>query len=217
VPAVKACLIDVYDTILASSYAERAAALAEGSGIPLAQWSAAWLSLARERDDGTATMAGAFARTLSACGRDPDPDLVDRLVALDAELIISRTSVCPDTVPFLEAARADGIRVALVSNCAPNTRPMLAAKGLLDLADAAILSCEVGVAKPAPEIYQIALTELGVLAAEAVFLDDQPRFCEGAAAVGIRAIQVARPGIATRPADPRYTPVTSLADVQRVR
>jgi HAD superfamily hydrolase (TIGR01509 family) len=217
VPAVKACLIDVYDTILSSSYAERAAALAEASGIPLAQWSAAWLGIARERDDGTTTMAGAFARTLLSCGQDPDPALVDRLVALDAELIISRTSVCPDTVPFLEAVRADGIRVALVSNCAPNTRPMLAAKGLLDLADAAILSCEVGVAKPAPEIYQIALTELGVLAAEAIFLDDQPRFCEGAAAVGIRAIQVVRPGVATRPADPRFSPVTSLADVPSLR
>jgi putative hydrolase of the HAD superfamily len=94
---------------------------------------------------------------------------------------------------------------------------MLAAKGLLDLADAAILSCEAGVAKPAPEIYQIALAELGVLAAEAVFLDDQPRFCEGAAAIGIRAIQVVRPGIASRPADPRFSPVTSLAGVPSLR
>jgi putative hydrolase of the HAD superfamily len=213
VPAVKACLIDVYDTILASSYAERAAQLAQVSGVPLEQWSAAWLALSLARDEGAATMAQAFGATLAACGIDPDPALVDRLVALDAELITSRTTVCPDTAPFLEAVRADGIRVALVSNCAPNTRPMLAAKGLLHLADAAILSCEVGVAKPAPEIYQIALTELGVLAAEAVFLDDQPRFCAGAAAVGIRAIQVVRPGIATRPADPGFTPVTSLADV----
>jgi HAD superfamily hydrolase (TIGR01509 family) len=173
--------------------------------------------MARERDEGLATMAGAFARLLSACGRDPDPALVGRLVAVDAELLVSRTSVCPDVVPFLESARADGIRVALVSNCAANTRAMLAAKGLLDLADAAILSCEVGVAKPAPEIYQIALTELGVLAAEAIFLDDQPRFCEGAAAVGIRAIQVVRPGIASKPADPRFSPVTSLAGIPGAR
>ena len=215
-PAVKACLIDVYDTILASSYAERAAQLAQLSGVPLEQWSAAWLALSRARDEGAATMAQAFGATLAACGIDPDPALVDRLVAMDAELITSRTTVCPDTVPFLEAVRADGIRVALVSNCAPNTRPMLAAKGLLGLADAAILSCEVGVAKPAPEIYQIALTELGVLAVEAVFLDDQPRFCAGAAAVGIRAIQVVRPGISTRVADPGFTPVASLADVPRL-
>jgi putative hydrolase of the HAD superfamily len=213
VPAVKACLIDVYDTILSSSYAERAVQLAQVSGVPLEHWSAAWLGLSRARDEGAATMAQAFSATLTACGVDPDPALVDRLVALDRELITSRTAVYPDTVPFLEAVRADGIRVALVSNCAPNTRPMLAAKGLLDLADAAILSCEAGVAKPDPGIYQIALTELGVLAAEAVFLDDQPRFCAGAAAVGIRAIQVVRPGISTRAADPGFTPVTSLADV----
>ena len=158
-------------------------------------------------------MAGAFAAALSACGRDPTPALVDRLVAADAELLVSRTSVCEDTVPFLAALRAEGIRIALVSNCADNTRAMLAAKGLLDLADAAILSCEVGVAKPDPGIYLVAIQEVGVLPADALMLDDQPRFCAGAEAVGVRAIQVVRPGIASKPADPRYLAVPSLLDV----
>jgi putative hydrolase of the HAD superfamily len=212
VPAIKACLVDVYDTILDSNLLDRAGAIADLAGVPRAQWATAWLALSRERDTGALTIAGSFAGTLTACGREPDPVLIDKLVAADAELLETNTSVYEDTAPFFAAARSDGVAVVLVSNCGYSTRPMLAAKGLLDLVDAAVLSCEVGTAKPDPEIYQIALRSLGVLPADAVFLDDQPGYCAGAAAVGVRPIQVIRPGGARR-ADPRYTPVTSLTEV----
>jgi putative hydrolase of the HAD superfamily len=209
---VKACLLDVYDTILASHFPGRLAALAELADVPAERFSAQWLTLARERDTGRLTMAAAFARALVACDRDPDPGLIDRLVSTDAKLILTHTEVCPDTVPFLDTVRREGIRVALVSNCADNTRPMLAAKGLLDLADAVVLSCEAGVAKPDPDIYLIALQEVGAQPADAVMLDDQPRFCAGAEAAGVRAIQVVRPGIASHPADPRFQSVPSLRE-----
>jgi HAD superfamily hydrolase (TIGR01509 family) len=212
VAAIKAFLVDVYDTILDSNLIDRAAAIADLAGVPRPQWTQAWLGLSRERDTGALTMAGTFARALTACGREPDPVLTEELAAADAELLLARTSVYPDTVPFFEAARAGGIAVVLVSNCGYSTRPMLTAKGLLDVVDAAVLSCEVGTAKPDPEIYQIALRSLGVPAADAVFLDDQPGYCAGAAAVGVRPIQVVRPG-GTQRADSRYTPVTSLAEV----
>ncbi|HUN32280.1 MAG TPA: HAD-IA family hydrolase [Trebonia sp.] len=216
---IKAFLVDVYDTILDSSLHERAGLIADVAGVPREEWTRAWLGLSRERDTGALTMAGAFTHALTACGRAPDPALVEKLVAADAELLLSRTSVYSDTAPFFEAARAQGIAVVLVSNCGYSTRGMLTAKGLLDLVDGAVLSCEVGTAKPDPEIYQIALRSLGVPAADAVFLDDQRGYCAGAAAVGVRPIQVVRPTAGAGAdadagrADPRYTPVTSLAEV----
>ena len=214
-PTIRAALVDVYDTILDSAVRERTALLAELAGVPRAQWTRAWLGLARERDTGALTMAGGFSRALTECGREPDPVLAEKLVAADAEQLLARTSVYEDTAPFFEAARGQGIAVVLVSNCGYSTRSMLEAKGLLDLVDAAVLSCEVGTAKPDQEIYQIALRSLGVSAAEAVFLDDQPGYCAGAAAVGVRPIQVVRPGVGSSSvkADPRYTPVASLAEV----
>jgi HAD superfamily hydrolase (TIGR01493 family) len=213
VPSVTACLVDVYDTILASAFPQRARVLAALAGVDEDRWRGEWLRLSVDRDAGGLSMAGAFERTLAAGGRDPDPALVTRLVARDAELIVSHTTVFADTVPFLAKARAVGLRIALVSNCAENTRPMLAAKGLLDLADAAILSCEVGLAKPDPEIYLLAVQALGVPPADAVMLDDQPRFCAGATAAGLRAIQVARPEVGGQPPDPRFPSVTTLQDV----
>ena len=49
--------------------------------------------------------------------------------------------------------------------------------------------------KPSPEIYITALADLGVAAADAVFIDDQPTFCMGAEAVGVRPIQIVRDGV----------------------
>jgi putative hydrolase of the HAD superfamily len=214
VATVRACLIDVYDTIVASAFPERQRELAALAGIDADLLRAEWFKLALDRDVGALSMAAAFERTLVACGADPDPDLVGRLVALDAELIVSHTSVFGDVMPFLAKLRDAGIGVALVSNCAENTRAMLAAKGLLAQAGAAILSCEVGIAKPDPEIYLIAAQALGVPPTAAVFLDDQARFCAGATAAGMRAIQVTRPEVAGGyPADPRFEGVTTLQDV----
>jgi putative hydrolase of the HAD superfamily len=213
VPPVQACLVDVYDTILASAFPQRQEELAALAGVADDLWRAEWLRLSLDRDVGALSMAAAFERTLAACGRDPDPALAARLVARDAELIVSHTTVFADTVPFLAKARACGLGIALVSNCAENTREMLAAKGLLDLADAAILSCEAGLAKPDPEIYLLAVRALGVPAADAVMLDDQPRFCAGATAAGLHAIQVARPEVGGHPPDPRFPSVATLDEV----
>jgi HAD superfamily hydrolase (TIGR01509 family) len=209
---IKACLVDVYDTILASAFPERQQELAALAGVEPGTWRTEWLRLSLDRDVGALSMAAAFEQTLAACGLDPDPVLVASLVALDADLIVRYTTVFADTVPFLAKVRAAGAGIALVSNCAENTRAMLAAKGLLDLADAAILSCEAGIAKPDPEIYLLATQALGISPADAVMLDDQPRFCAGASAAGLRAIQVARPEVGGHPPDPRFSPVTTLQD-----
>lgn len=208
----KACLVDVYDTILRSAFHERAAVLADMAGVPAELWIPAEVALSQERDTGAVTPAEEFAATLAACGRDPDPALVASLMAANVDLLCSRTQVCEDTVPFFEAARERGIALALVSNCGFSTRTMLAAKGLLDLADVVILSCEVGIAKPDPGIYLFALQQLGVLSADAVFLDDRPDYCGGAESVGIRPIQVARPDLDGAQPDPRFESVPTLLD-----
>jgi HAD superfamily hydrolase (TIGR01509 family) len=189
---VRACLIDVYDTILQSRFVPRTAALVEPLGIPLDDWLAEWETMREERDRGKMTVGASFARTLAASGIEPESALVAELSRRDQELSRSLTRLCDDTVPFLHWLRSRGVLTALVSNCADTTRGLLAELGILPLVDAAVLSCEVGSVKPYPEIYVTALEELGVAAVDAVFIDDQPTFCMGAEAVGVRPVQIAR-------------------------
>jgi putative hydrolase of the HAD superfamily len=193
--AVRGCLVDVYDTILRSTFAERVTALAESLGVSVEDWLAELEKTRLDRDRGKVTTAGAFQRALRNLGIEPSADLVDDLVRRDAEFNRAHTQLYDDTIPFLEWLRSEGIPVALVSNCADTTRGLLESLGVIPLVDAVVLSCEVGSAKPSPEIYVTALADLGVAAADAVFIDDQPTFCMGAEAVGVRPIRIARDGV----------------------
>ncbi len=189
---VRACLIDVYDTILTSHFVPRMESLVEPLGIAIGDWLAEWDKMREDRDRGRLTIAASIARTLPAFGIEPEPGLVADLSRRDVELSRTYTRLCEDTVPFLEWLRSHGVLTALVSNCADTTRAQLDYLGVIPLVDAVVLSCEVGSMKPYPEIYVTALEELGVAAVDAVFIDDQPTFCVGAEAVGIRPIQIAR-------------------------
>jgi putative hydrolase of the HAD superfamily len=189
---VKACLVDVYDTILHSAFAERMRVLAESLAISPDAWLAEWQQTREDRDRGKLTIAASFATTVRALGVDPEPGLIADLVRRDAEFSRASVRLFDDSVPFLTWLRSHDVLIALVSNCADSTRGLLEYLGVVPLVDELILSCEVGSIKPYPEMYVTALADLGVAAGDAVFVDDQPTFCVGAEALGIRAIQIAR-------------------------
>jgi putative hydrolase of the HAD superfamily len=211
---VKACLIDVYDTILQSGFQTRIKTLIEPLGVPLDDWLAELEKTREERDRGRETTAEAFARTLAGVGLEPDPALVAELIRRDAELLRDQVHLCEDTKPFLGWLRSAGVATALVSNCTETTRGLLDYLGVLPLVDVTVLSCEVGSVKPYPEIYVTALEELGVAAVDAVFIDDQPAFCMGAQAVGVRPIQIARAGAGQRFPSGQFPLVRSFDEVK---
>lgn len=207
-----ACLVDVYDTILTADFKPRMRVLTAAIGVNTGVWLAEWAKTGDERGRGKLSMADSFALTLRACGIDPSPELVSELVATDARLLREDSRLYDDTVPFLGKLRSRGIAIALVSNCSPTTRPMLEALGVLSLVDAAVLSCEVGSLKPSREIYISALDDLGAAGADAVMIDDQVKFCVGAEAVGIRAIQIVRANHHGDIADAGFPVARSLLD-----
>ena len=211
---VRACLIDVYDTILTSPFVQRMQSITQPLGIGIGDWLAEWDKVREDRDRGKLTVAAAIARTLPAFGIEPDPALVADLSRRDVESARTLTRLCDDTVPFLEWLRSRDVLTALVSNCADTTRAQLEYLGIVPLVDAVILSCEVGSMKPYPEIYVTALDELGVAAVDAVFIDDQPTYCVGAEAVGIRPIQIARGEVTGYVSQWNFPVVHSLFDVQ---
>jgi len=192
---VRACLVDVYDTILRSAFVDRVTAQAESLGVSVEDWLAELEKTRLDRDRGKLTTAAAYDQALRGLGIEPAPGLVDDLAQRDVEFNRAHTRLFDDTLPFFEWLRSEGILIALVSNCADTTRGLLEYLGMIPLVDAVVLSCEVGSAKPSPEIYVTALADLGVAAADAVFIDDQPTYCMGAEAVGVRPIQIVRDGV----------------------
>jgi epoxide hydrolase-like predicted phosphatase len=54
--------------------------------------------------------------------------------------------------------------------------------------DAVVISGEVGMHKPEPEIFRLGAERVGLAPEECVFVDDLKENCEGAEAVGMTAI-----------------------------
>jgi putative hydrolase of the HAD superfamily len=62
--------------------------------------------------------------------------------------------------------------------------------GLLDIFELFVSSCFVGIRKPEPKIYRLALDLIQKTPEECCFIDDRPINIEGAAKVGMRAVQM---------------------------
>ncbi|HET9059762.1 MAG TPA: HAD-IA family hydrolase [Acidimicrobiales bacterium] len=185
-------LVDVYDTILTCDFRAHVTELPALAGIGAQRWNEAWVPLGPDLTEGRITVAEAYEQVVKTCGKEATPELVGALQRRDLELLRQWTHLYEDTATFFGRVREAGKRSCLVSNCSDTTRAQLVELGVDRMVDAMVLSCEAGVAKPAAQIYLLALEQLDAAAAEAVFVDDQVRYCEGAEALGIRSFQMLR-------------------------
>ncbi len=81
-------------------------------------------------------------------------------------------------------------QTGLLSNAsdAVNPESLATRYGIVDLFDVIIVSARVGLAKPDPAIFRLALERLGCAAEATLFVDDHGPNVEAAAALGMRAI-----------------------------
>lgn len=104
--------------------------------------------------------------------------LIDRLFAL--------SKVEDQMVGAVAAAREAGIRTGLISNSWGTRRydrPLLA-----KLFDGVVISGEVGMRKPAPEIYKMGADSIGLDTPDCVFVDDLPFNLKPAAELGMATV-----------------------------
>ena len=106
--------------------------------------------------------------------------------------------VRPEMVTAVERLREAGLRVGIVSNTTSPLPRSGAVGELLARFDVVVESFVVGLRKPDPEIYRLALRKLGVAADATVFLDDLGVNLKAARALGIQTIKVTDPGVALR-------------------
>ena len=188
----RACLVDVYDTIVSCDFLARRTELATMAGVATQAWREIYLQLENMLNMGRLTKAEGFELIMRECGVDPRPGLVRALVNKDREVMFATTRLYDDVLPFLDTLRSRGVKIAIVSNCTEYTRELLVDFGVAARADALVLSCEVGAAKPTAQIFRHALDQLDVTAGAALLVDDQAAYCAGAAALGITTVRIVR-------------------------
>jgi putative hydrolase of the HAD superfamily len=108
-------------------------------------------------------------------GRPVPPEgLIDRM--------FSRFQHAEDMAGLVYRAKATGLSTALLSN---SWGDQYLRDGWQDMFDVVVISGEVGMRKPEPRIFAHTLAELGLAAAECVFVDDHEANIRAAAALGL--------------------------------
>lgn len=130
------------------------------------------------------------------------PELVELILA--AQFAPGTWQLFPDVPELFDAlrpARAAGLRVGVVSDWNSNLRDIFRQLEVDGEIDFVLASAGVGLAKPDPAFYRLALERAGVQAAEAIMVGDSYRAdVEGARAAGMDAVLLDREGEAG-PAD----------------
>jgi putative hydrolase of the HAD superfamily len=149
---------------------------------------------------------------LGQLGMEARREVLDRILA--SQFAADSWEAYPDVEPMLGEVRAQGVRIGVVSDWGSNLRGILAELGLDRHLDFVLPSGAVGVAKPNPDFYRMALDAAGVGPDEALMVGDSYRAdVRGAWSAGMDAVWLHRhDGITITPSD---EPMPT--DVRRIR
>ncbi len=158
---------------------------------------------------------------ITAAGVGDDPSIREEVhTHLDSEFAVGDlwSRIIPRSVDGLRAVVATGVRVGVISNADGTVAQRLAAQEVLQVGpglgvevECVIDSGVVGVSKPDPRIFALALDAMGVEAADAWYVGDMP----GIDVVGARnsgLLPIVMDPYGFQP-DADYARVTSLFDV----
>ena len=185
----KAVIFDLWDTIVDFDVAGTTAFhhdVARRVGRDPDEFIALWNEGRAARD------SGSFRDYLLSLGVD---DHADDVIRLRHEETRRQLVPRPGAVETIEELRRRGLRTGMISVCSDEVPLLWPETAFAELFDSTVFSCSVGIRKPDPRIYRLALDELEVAPQEAIFVGDGANDeLAGAERVGMRAVLIHRPG-----------------------
>jgi putative hydrolase of the HAD superfamily len=122
--------------------------------------------------------------------------------------------VFPETAPYLESLRSQGYFLGVISNSVGTLEKQLQRMGLRKHFHTVLDSAIVGVEKPHPEIFQLAISQAGCKAPEAVFVGDTYATDVGGAQLsGLLGVLIDRVGAYPDAECPRISTLPDLSCV----
>jgi len=99
----------------------------------------------------------------------------------------------PETIEIVEKLKKR-YKVYALSNVDKESAEYVKKKfSIYNIFDGVVLSCEVGMVKPEPEIYKLILKKFGLGVEECIFIDNNQENVDGAERVGIKSIRFESP------------------------
>jgi putative hydrolase of the HAD superfamily len=122
-----------------------------------------------------------------------------------------------DSLPALEALREMGVRLGVLSNFTPDLEDLLSRLGVHGYFDFIIVSSHVGLAKPDPRIFELAVVKAGRPKDRLLYVGDHiGDDIEGARAAGLDAVLIDRKNRQPDAPCPRIQSLLELTDFVRL-
>ncbi len=196
-PGIEACVFDAYGTLFDFAAAARRCRDVLGDDIDAltALWrdkqlQYTWLRAAQGRHTDFWQVTGDALDFALATLRIDQPGLRDRLMTLYLTL-----DPFPEVADVLHRLKAAGLKVAILSNGSPRMLDAAVKAAKLEALIDAVLSVEeVGVYKPHPKVYQLAVDRLGLPATSIAFQSSNAWDAHAASAFGMRVVWCNRYG-----------------------
>ena len=220
----QAVVFDLFGTLArnfsSSGYGEALAHMASALSLPSDDFRRAWFETSRERNKGAS----------QSCRRDVEhicrefgitAEEGQIQVAVQARLDYIRHVMTPQpgATEVLSSLRERGFKTGLISDCSHEIPTVWPETPFAPLFDTAVFSCLVGVRKPDPRIYRLAVERLDVRPEHCTYVGDGgSQELSGALAVGMYPVLVrfdadsTEPHLASREAWDGPV-VSSLADI----
>lgn len=146
----------------------------------------------RDEEETSAVWVGMYSLLCRRLGIDMDAERIARRV-YDEFGFAARWRAYDDVRPGFERLREQGLRIGLISNWDKRLAGLFDGLGLAPLVDTIVSSAEVGLHKPDPRIFELALDRLGVSAEHTAHVGDhQYADILGAEAVGMLPVLILR-------------------------
>lgn len=189
----RAVIFDLWQTLVPWSveasdrFYER---MADAIGVDHDRFRVAWVDGRPGREIGP--IADHLRGLFTDLGVDGD---LEQLMSMRMDWVKESLVPRSDALETLDELRCRQYRLGLISVCSQEVSRVWEETSLGGKFDATVFSCDVGISKPDPRIYEIACERLEVEPAECLFVGDGANDeLPGAERVGMSAVQLRAPG-----------------------
>ena len=116
-----------------------------------------------------------------AAYRGVEPEFAREMITI----AIGKQETIRPTEKLIDELKAAGYKLYVLSNMSREFIDFLRKQKVYENFDGDVVSCEVGIVKPMPEIYNLLLERFDLNPAETIFIDDRKENVDAAAAKGI--------------------------------
>jgi putative hydrolase of the HAD superfamily len=172
-----AVLFDLFGTLIdiwpQSAYDKANDEVCAALGVPAGEFRRVWRESSPNRNAGQfGSTEGDLRHACELLGASPTPAQIAVATAIRLDLQRANQAPRPGAIETLLKLRSGGHRIALVSDAFVDVTRVWHESKFAGLMDAAVFSCDLGVTKPDPAIYNEACRLLGVAPDRCLYIGD---------------------------------------------